>query len=68
MKERTYTKEEIMNMLKETKDVITYYYNKAMDEGNKEEAERNWHDLLGCSYTIGSIQAQIDAYEKGWKK
>ena len=68
MTERTYTKEEIMKMLNETKDTINYFYNKAMDEGNKEEADRNWFNLLGCAYTIGSIQAQIDAYEKGWKK
>lgn len=67
MKERTYTKEEIMNMLKETEDILVNLYNKARDTGNKEEAERYWKTLLGCDFTIGSVQAQINAYEKGWK-
>lgn len=64
MKERTYTKEEIMKMFEETKELLQELYEKETD-GQK---DFYWSCLIGCNYTLGAFEAKIKSYENGWRE
>lgn len=63
MKERMYTKEEVMKIFEEAKELLKYEYEKTTDP---KERNNRWNMYLGSCFATGVAEAMTNAYEKGW--
>ena len=62
MKERMYTKEEVMKMFEEAKELLKEVYERTDDPNEK---SNRWNMYLGSCFATGVAEAVLDAYEKG---